>query len=293
MVGAGPAGLSCALTAAERGHAVTLFEAGERIGGQLNLARNVAGKEEFDETLRYYAIRLAQAGVDVRLSAKAAASDLAHGFDEVVVATGARPRVPDIAGIDHAKCVSYADLLSGKRQAGQQVVIIGAGGIGFDVAEYLLQAGNADDDARDAFLSHWGVEAGMTHRGALTKAADHAPPRKITMLQRKAGRMGRSLGVSTGWILRLELARANVKQISGVAYERIDDAGVHITVDGAQRTIPADTVVIAAGQDEERSLYADLAAAGRSCHLIGGAERSAELDAVRAIDEGLRLALTF
>ncbi len=292
VVGAGPAGLSCATTAAARGHDVVLFEAADRIGGQLNLARNVAGKTEFDETLRYYRNEIADHGVTLRLSATPSPDELATSFDDVVVATGATPRRPDIAGIDHPMCMTYAEVLSGKRQAGRRVAIIGAGGIGYDVAEFLLTEKGASADSVPEFLRHWGVDPQTATPGSLAKAPEAPPAREVTMLQRKPGRMGRSLGVSTGWILRLELARAKVQQLSGVTYQRIDDAGVHVTVDGKQRTIPVDSVVICAGQNEERSLQDALAKTGRRVHVIGGAFRSAELDAVRAIDEGMRLALS-
>ncbi|MEZ5851488.1 MAG: NADPH-dependent 2,4-dienoyl-CoA reductase [Hyphomicrobiaceae bacterium] len=290
VVGGGAAGLACAATAAERGHAVTLFEASNRIGGQLALARNVPGKEEFDETLRYWQRMLAKHGVTVRLNTRADVDALA-GFDDVVVATGIGARTPDIAGIDHAKCVSYADILSGKASAGRRVAIIGAGGIGFDVAEFLSSP--AAEVAADPkhFLASWGVDAPNNGPGGLTKPVGDAVPREITMLQRKPGRMGRGLGVSTGWILRLMLAQRKVAQVSGVTYRRIDEDGVHITVGTEDKTIPADTVVICAGQEPQDALLGELAARGIVAHVIGGAAKAAELDAMRAIDEGTRLAV--
>jgi 2,4-dienoyl-CoA reductase (NADPH2) len=332
VVGAGPAGLACAVTPAERGHAVTLFEAQSRIGGQLNLARNVPGKEEFDATLGYYGRRIERLGIDLQLGLKPGASDLAaRGFDAIVVATGVTPRVPDIAGIELGSCVSYVDILEGSHEAGASVVVIGAGGIGFDVAEYLTSAPQ-DVAAEPAhFRAEWGVEEAIASRGGLApfprlrgegrgegqhKApiepdpAPHpnplpmpeeawgegirpTPERRVTMLQRKSGRMGRALGVSTGWVLRLLLAKRKVAQVSGVTYRRIDATGVHITVGNEERLIPADTVVVCAGQEPERSLYDELIALGVETHVIGGAERAAELDAMRAIDQGTRLAYSF
>ncbi len=292
VVGAGAAGLACATAAAERGHHVEVFEASARIGGQLNLARNVPGKEEFDETLRYWQTMMTRHGVRVHLSSAPTADSLS-AFDEVVIATGVTPRTPDIAGIDHPKVVSYADILSGKVTGGQRVVVIGAGGIGFDVAEFLTSPPGemAADTAH--FRAEWGVDAGVTGRGGLAKAADAQPTRHVTMLQRKPGRMGRGLGVSTGWILRLALAKRKVAQVSGVTYRRIDNDGLHVTVGTEDRVIPADTVVICAGQEPARELYDALERQGKAVHLIGGAKLAAELDAMRAIDEGVRLAYSF
>jgi 2,4-dienoyl-CoA reductase (NADPH2) len=334
VVGAGPAGLACAVTAAERGHMVTLYEADARIGGQLNLARNVPGKEEFDETLRYYRTRIARLGVDLQLGQRPSAEALAaSSFDEVVIATGVTPRLPAIPGIGHASCASYVDVLDGRRTAGRRVAIMGAGGIGFDVAEFLTSAPQEVAASPAHFRAEWGVDAGITGRGGLgvpspivpearlrhdvgegqgggdrrtSKAGIPPTPnpspqgggessgqREVAMLQRKSGRMGRGLGVSTGWVLRLLLAKRRVAQVTGVTYRRIDDAGVHITVEGEERVVPADTVVICAGQEPARSLYDELTARGVKAHLIGGAERAAELDAMRAIDQGTRLAYTF
>jgi 2,4-dienoyl-CoA reductase (NADPH2) len=299
VVGAGPAGLSCAVTAAERGHAVTLYEAASKIGGQLNLARNVPGKEEFDETLRYYRTRIARLGIDLRLGQSPDAEALAAGdFDEIVVATGVVPRRPAIAGIDHASCASYADILDGTRQAGRRVAILGAGGIGFDVAEFLTSPPQAVAASQVHFEAEWGVDASLTSCGGLEASpraspADGGRAREVVMLQRRAGRMGRSLGVSTGWVLRLLLAKRKVAQVAGVTYDAIDDAGVHITVEGGARVVPADTVVICTGQEPARALHDALAALGVRAHVIGGADRAAELDAMRAIDQGTRLAFTF
>ncbi|MGH6814731.1 MAG: FAD-dependent oxidoreductase, partial [Hyphomicrobiaceae bacterium] len=294
VVGAGAAGLACAATAAERGHAVTLYEAAARIGGQLNLARNVPGKEEFDETLRYFDRMLNKHGATVRLSERPDAARLtAEGFDEIVVATGVVPRRPDIPGIDHAKCATYAEILNGTQKAGRKVAIVGAGGIGFDVAEFLTSPPQHVAAEPDRFFADWGVDTAGHTPGGVLRPEPGASPREIVMLQRKTGRMGRGLGVSTGWILRLLLAKRRVIQLTGVAYRRIDDAGLHVAVDGVEKVIPADTIVICAGQDPARGLYDELAALGVSAHVIGGAERAAELDALRAVDQGTRLAYAF
>jgi 2,4-dienoyl-CoA reductase (NADPH2) len=220
-----------------------------------------------------------------------------HAFDAVVVASGVHPRVPDIAGIDHPKVVLYSDLLSGKRHAGRKVAIIGAGGIGFDVAEYLChsqpgEAPNARGMDVSEFQKEWNVDASLAQAGGLNgdPLAPRQSPREITMLQRKASRPGINLGVSTGWILRSSLAKRNVRIMAGVTYQRIDDGGLHIVVDGALQVIEADTIVICAGQESNRGLFDELHAAGIEAHLIGGAKEAAELDAMRAVDEGVRIA---
>jgi len=295
VVGAGPAGLACAITAAERGHWVTLFEAEARIGGQLNLARNVPGKEEFDETLRYFRHRIADTGVQLRLNCRPHADMLAaEPFDEIVIATGARPRVPDIPGITHSKCVSYVELLGGRKTAGARVAILGAGGIGFDIAEYLSAPPHDGACAgRAHFFAEWGIDRSLASPGGLTEPAGGHPAREIVMLQRKPGRMGRTLGLSTGWALRLALTKRKVTQMSAISYARIDDAGLHILFEGEPRVLAADTIVVCAGQEPVRDLYGDLIARGRRAHLIGGAERAAELDAMRAIAQGTELAYRF
>ncbi len=289
VVGAGPAGLAFATTAAERGHTVVLFEAAGRIGGQLNLARNVPGKEEFDETIAMWRRLIDKHGVTLRLSTRATV-EMLRGFDKVVVATGVSPRVPDIAGITHHKCVSYIEVLSGRVRAGKRVAIIGAGGIGYDVAEFLSSP--PADVAMDArhFLAEWGVDPSNTAPGGLAKPADPGIEREIVMLQRKPGRMGRSLGVSTGWVLRLQLAKRRVAQVAGVTYRWIDDDGLHVTVGTEDRLIPVDTIVVCAGQEEETALFDALVTGGIDATKIGGADTAAELDAMRAIDQGLRLA---
>ncbi|MFH8727205.1 FAD-dependent oxidoreductase [Streptomyces termitum] len=289
VVGAGPAGLSCAVSAAERGHTVTLFDAAAEIGGQLNVARRVPGKEEFDETLRYYRVQLAEHGVEVRLNTTVTAADL-DGYDEVVVATGVTPRVPAIEGVDHPSVVGYLDVLRGGAPVGERVAIIGAGGIGFDVAEFLTDGGEGASRDPEAYFRQWGVDTSYENRGGLRAPERPAPPRRVHLLQRKTGKVGAGLGKTTGWIHRTELKHRGVTMVAGVTYERIDDEGLHLTVDGEPRVLPVDTVVLCSGQEPRRGLYEELVAAGRTAHLVGGADVAAELDAKRAIDQGTRLA---
>ncbi|WNI27829.1 NADPH-dependent 2,4-dienoyl-CoA reductase [Streptomyces sp. ITFR-6] len=289
VVGAGPAGLACAVTAAERGHEVTLFDAAEEIGGQLNVARRVPGKEEFDETLRYFRTRLAEEKVGVRLGAAVAAEQL-DGFDEIVLATGVTPRTPAIPGVDHPSVVSYLDVLRHGAPVGDRVALVGAGGIGFDVAEFLTDGGDAASLDPEAFFRQWGVDTEYRERGGLGTAERPKAPRTVHLLQRKASKVGAGLGKTTGWIHRTELRHRGVTMLAGVGYERIDDDGLHVTVDGEQRLLPVDTVVLCAGQKPRRELYEELLAAGRPAHLIGGADVAAELDAKRAIRQGTELA---
>jgi 2,4-dienoyl-CoA reductase (NADPH2) len=290
VVGGGVAGMSFACHAAERGHVVTLFEAAQELGGQLNLAKRVPGKEEFFETLRYFGRRLATAGVTVRLGEGATLEILAE-FEEIILATGVHGRTPDISGIDHPKVISYPDLLSGRKTAGQTVAIIGAGGIGFDVAEFLTQEGHAPQV--DRYLREWGVDGSHDQRGGLLSAPQ--PPialRKVFLLQRKTDRMGVELGKTTGWIHRASLKAMKVKMQGGVHYERIDDAGLWIRdgKDAGSKCLAVDSVILCAGQESERSLAEPLEAAGKLVHLIGGADLAAELDAQRAIRQGAELA---
>ncbi len=289
VVGAGAAGLACAVAAAERGHAVTLYEAAPAIGGQMNLAAAIPGKE-FAETIRYFDRRLAGLGVDVRLVSRPGAAELAAaGFDEIVVATGVTPRMPAIPGIDHPKALRYDDVLSGRKVPGRRVAIIGAGGIGFDAAVYLSRPDA--DDAATHFLDAWGVDGTGRSHGGLRGDAGETPPHEIFLLQRKTTPAGKTLGLSTGWAIRAELARRGVKILVGVDYLKIDDDGLHLRHEDEPRLLAVDHVVICAGQESVRSLHDELAALGRRAHLIGGAHVAAELDALRAIDQGMRVAL--
>ena len=285
IIGGGPAGLSCAAVAGERGHEVVLFEKAPELGGQFNLAKRIPGKQEFAESVAYYAERLKRAGVEVRLNHAATQAELT-GFDETVLASGIEPRKPAIPGIDHKSVVGYVDLLSGKVQAGKSVVIIGAGGIGFDVALWLLEKTSRSTLEAPAFDSHWGITRESSVAGGLSAAGMGKPHGKflVTMLKRSATPFGSTLGRSTGWVHRAELQRNGVKMIKGVEYRRIDDAGVHITVEGKESVIPADTVVVCAGQESCRPFPE------KEFHQIGGAKTAGELDAKRAMLEGAELA---
>ncbi|MFG2648120.1 FAD-dependent oxidoreductase [Streptomyces sp. NPDC048436] len=291
VVGAGPAGLAFAVSAAERGHDVTLIDAASEIGGQLNVARKVPGKEEFDETLRYFRTQLELHGVDVKLNTRATAKDLAAAaYDEVVVATGVTPRTPEIPGIDHPSVVGYLDVLRDSAPVGERVAIIGAGGIGFDVAEYLTDSGDKASLDPATYFRQWGVDMEYKDRGGLTAPDRPTPPRTVHLLQRKTSKVGQGLGKTTGWIHRTELRHRGVTMVAGASYDLIDDAGLHITVDGQSTVIPVDTVVLCSGQDPRRDLYEELLAGGHNAHLIGGADVAAELDAKRAIKQGTELA---
>jgi len=298
VVGAGPAGMACALTAAERGHWVTLFDAAPEIGGQFNLARRIPGKEEFSETLRYFRRRLELTGVHQHLGRRVdAAALLAAGYDEVLVATGVTPRDPRIPGQDHPSVVSYIDVLRQRCTVGQRVAIVGAGGIGFDVAEYLAAGADLGHASTTLDLAAWQREWGVTDpgatRGGVQRPAAEEPARQITLLQRKAGKHGAGLGKTTGWIHRAALKMKRVEMLASVNYERIGDGGLFVSFGPERKNgtlLEADTIVLCAGQEPLRELQAPLQAAGIPTHLIGGAFEAGELDAKRAIDQGTRLA---
>ncbi|MFD7611588.1 FAD-dependent oxidoreductase [Streptomyces sp. NPDC059828] len=289
VVGAGPAGLSFAVSAAERGHEVTLFDAADEIGGQLNVAKRIPGKEEFEETLRYFRTQLALHGVEVRLGTFAT-PELLAGYDEIVIATGVSPRTPEIEGIDHPSVVSYLDVLRDGAEVGERVAVVGAGGIGFDVAEFLTDGGEGASLDPETYFRQWGVDTAYETPGGLRSPERPKPPRTVHLLQRKTTKVGAGLGKTTGWIHRTELRHRGVTMVAGATYDRIDDEGLHITVDGTSAILDVDTVVLCAGQEPKRDLYEELSASGHTVHLIGGADVAAELDAKRAIDQGTRLA---
>ncbi len=291
VVGGGPAGLSYAVTAAERGHEVTVYEAAERIGGQFNMARIIPGKSDYEETIRYFEARLSGLGIEVKLGTRATVDDLAAaGYDEVILATGVTPRAVDLEGIDHPKVLSYIDVLEGGAEVGKSVAVIGAGGIGFDVSEFLVANGHGDD--AEAFFAEWGVDTKAETRGGLLPdgPAPAKPARDVYLLQRKAGKAGAGLGKTTGWVHRAALKMSGVKAVSGVTYRKIDDQGLHILVGDEAQVLAVDNIVVCAGQEPQRELQAGLEDAGVTVHLIGGADVAAELDARRAIEQGTRLA---
>ncbi|MCX7164817.1 MAG: NADPH-dependent 2,4-dienoyl-CoA reductase [Rhodocyclales bacterium] len=292
VVGAGPAGLAAATQLAERGHRVSLFDSAAEVGGQFNLARRIPGKEEFGETLRYFRTRLAELKVDVQLNHRATSADF-QGYDHVVVATGIVPRTPAIPGIEHAKVTSYIDLIEGRKQAGKKVAVIGAGGIGFDVAELLTNA-EAHGDSIDTYRKEWGIDpAYQDKRGGLTAPQVPASPREVWLLQRKTSKVGDGLAKTTGWARRLLLQKRGVHLQGGVEYLKIDDAGLHISVDGKPSLLEVDTIVICAGQEPRRELVAGLTAAGIEHTLIGGADVAVELDAKRAIWQATEFAVEY
>jgi 2,4-dienoyl-CoA reductase (NADPH2) len=286
VVGSGPAGMAFAAVAAERGHQVTVFEKNDRLGGQFNLAKQIPGKEEFQNTLSYFNYQLQKYKVDVRLNTEATV-ELLKEFDEVVVATGIKPRTPDIPGIEHEKVVSYIDVINRKVTIGERVAIIGAGGIGFDVAEFLT---HEHISTPEEFFEEWGIDVNGEHRGGLKPAHNTPSPREVYLLQRKKEKMGKRLGKTTGWIHRLSLKHKKVKMISGVSYEFIDDEGLHVIIDDKPQVLAVDNIVICAGQTELKELFEPLKAIGKPVHLVGGAYKALELDARHAIDQACRLA---
>jgi 2,4-dienoyl-CoA reductase (NADPH2) len=291
VVGAGMAGLAAATTLAERGHKVTLYEAQDRIGGQFNYAKAIPGKEDFNDTLRYFSVRLKETGVDLQLNRRPASADFS-GYDHVVVATGVTPRTPPIPGINHPKVLSYPEAIEHPERVGKTVALIGAGGIGFDVAELLTHVHSDDEIA--AYRRQWGVDIHYTdQRGGLAEPQMPASPREVWLLQRKATKLGDGLAKTTGWARRLLLQKRGVHMLGGVEYLKIDDAGLHIRVNGEERLLPVDNVVLCAGQESERGLLAGLEAAGIEHTVIGGADVATELDAKRAIWQATEFAVEF
>ena len=291
VVGAGMAGLAAATTLAERGHKVTLYEAQDRIGGQFNYAKAIPGKEDFNDTLRYFSVRLKETGVDLQLNCRPASADFS-GYDHVVVATGVTPRRPPIPGVDHPKVLSYPEAIEHPERVGKTVALIGAGGIGFDVAELLTHVHSDDEIA--AYRRQWGIDINYTdQRGGLAEPQMAASPREVWLLQRKATKLGEGLAKTTGWARRLLLQKRGVHMLGGVEYLKVDDAGLHIRVNGEERLLPVDNVVLCAGQESERGLVAGLEAAGIAHTVIGGADVATELDAKRAIWQATEFAVEF
>ena len=294
VVGAGPAGLAAAATAAERGHHVTLFEASDTIGGQFQLARRIPGKEEFAETLRYFTRRLQTLGVDLRLNQAATLAQFSDGgWDEIIVATGVTPRAVTIPGSDRRNVHSYPDVLTGAVTVGPRVAVVGAGGIGFDMCEFLTHTGVPGTPQPLAeWMREWGVDDTGAHPGGLVPPAGPTAPRQVYLVQRKDGRIGAGLAKTTGWVHRATLKARGVEFLAGVTYDRIDDDGLHLTIGGAARLLKVDDVVICAGQEARRGLYDELRAAGLNARVVGGADVAAELDAKRAIAQGTHATLT-
>jgi 2,4-dienoyl-CoA reductase (NADPH2) len=293
VVGAGPAGLAYATVAAERGHSVTLYDAGSEIGGQFNLAKQVPGKEEFYETLRYYSRMLEVHHVDVRLNTKVCAEDLKNnGYDHVVVATGITPRTPEVEGIDHPKVVSYVDVIRGNVAVGKKVAVMGAGGIGFDVSELIMHKGVSAAMDKEVFAREWGIDFTNHPRGGVTGVVPQveAADRQVLLLQRKSTPVGRGLGKTTGWTHRMSLAKRGVQMMNGIEYNRVDDQGLHISIEGVPQVLDVDTVIVCAGQVPKRALYDELADSSIATSLVGGAYEASELDAKTAIKQASELA---
>ncbi|WP_415906175.1 FAD-dependent oxidoreductase [Neptuniibacter sp. QD72_48] len=290
VVGAGPAGLAFATTAAKRGHQVTLFDASSEVGGQFNIAKRIPGKEEFYETLRYFAKQVEITGVELKLNTRVDSAMLSEGdFDEVVLATGISPRTPELEGVEHAKVLSYLDVMSGA-EVGQKVAVIGAGGIGFDISEYLIHQGESTSQNISAFMQEWGVDMDLNARGGIKgmKPSFEPAAREVYLLQRKKSKVGAGLGKTTGWIHRADLAKKGVRMLNKCEYQKIDDAGLHLLVDGETQLLEVDNVIICAGQEPCRDLADQIG--NKPVHLIGGADVASELDAKRAINQGTRLA---
>ena len=291
VVGAGPAGLAFSTIAAQRGHEVHLFEASSEIGGQFNMAKQIPGKEEFYETLRYFNQEIINHGVHLHLNTRVDAEFLTgEKFDQIILATGVNPRIPTIDGVDHPKVMTYIDVLLHKKEVGQKVALIGAGGIGFDVAEFLTQANESTSLNIEAFAQEWGIDLSHTQRGGLMDAHEEHSPREVYLLKRSKGKHGANLGKTTGWVHRMSLRKKNVHMLGQVTYEKVDDAGLHISLKGEKRILDVDHVVLCAGQLSLNELHAPLEAKGIKVHVIGGAKEARELDAKKAIDEAARLA---
>lgn len=293
VVGAGPAGLAASTIAAERGHDVTLFDSASEIGGQFNIAKRIPGKEEFYETLRYFGEMIKKHGVNLQLNTRVDVEALkGQGFDEVILATGIAPRTPDVPGIEHDKVISYLEAIRGTKPVGKKVAVMGAGGIGFDVSEFITHKGESPSLSIPAFMEEWGVDLNMEHQGGVRSVEAKLPEvdREVYLLQRKKSKVGKNLGKTTGWIHRTSLKHRDVKMINGVTYEKIDDQGLHVLIGDEPRILDVDTVIVCAGQEPLRELQDGLETAGLNVHLIGGADVASELDAKRAINQGARLA---
>ncbi len=294
VVGAGPSGMAFALEASKRGHKVTLFDASDKLGGQFNIANQIPGKEEFNGMLDYFSHQIQQSDIEVKLNTRATVDLLEEGmFDEVILATGVTPRTPPIEGVEHEKVLSYIDVLKHKKPVGESVAVIGAGGIGFDVSEYLTHVGESLTLRPESWLKEWGVDKSYATRGGLLNEPEIEPsPRRVIMFQRKATKMGKGLGKTTGWIHRAALKNKKVEMVSGATYQKIDDKGLHVLINGEEKLFEVDNVILCAGQEPLRELQQPLLDKGISVHLIGGADVAAELDAKRAIRQGTELALS-
>lgn len=291
VIGAGPAGLAAATTAASRGHAVTLIDSASEIGGQFNIAKQIPGKEEFNETLRYFRKQIELHNVDLQLNRRVNSALDLEDYDDVILATGVTPRTPNIEGITHSKVLSYIDVLRDRANVGTKVAIIGAGGIGFDVAEFLSHDGSDSSLNPKTFMAEWGIDPSFETAGGVNDfKPKHKTHREVSLLQRKTSKVGKDLGKSTGWIHRRSLSLRGVKMISGCEYVKIDDEGLHVIIDGESQILDVDNIIVCAGQTPLRELQESLQQGGKTVHLIGGADVAAELDAKRAIDQGTRLA---